>query len=213
MDCPIRCLGCRLVACSGTCLATHRTQYACHNPRCIYHRPCPPFIYEPDSDGEPAPGPQKAAAPVEPNNTVESQGEDTGTSDVASAEASASPNNSADNQSLDDVVYYRETVTREYRLINGQVVQLPQHHPAHNTNAGFTGGSTSATATTTNNNDVHLDVLLRQIQLHERRLEELERGRQSSRPSSSQATQRTSSAQQSPCGSQGSPCPSDGSQS
>lgn len=202
MDFPIRCLGCHLAACSGTCLAAHRAQYACHNPQCIYHRPCPLPIIEPESDSDPEPEPQPQQTPEpEPNNTAEPQGDNTSAGDAANAAATASSPSNAD-EGFGNLVY-RETITREYRLINGQVVQLPQYHPVP---VGLTSGTP---ATTTTNNVVPLDEMLRQIQLHERRLEELERGRQSSRQSSlSRATNGTFFTQRSSRGPQGSPSPS-----
>lgn len=37
----IQCMGCSCSGCSGTCLASHRARFGCHNHHCPFHRACP----------------------------------------------------------------------------------------------------------------------------------------------------------------------------
>lgn len=88
----IQCMGCHCDVCTGTCLAAHRDRYCCHNPRCIFHAPCP--------------------APPEPTTEQALVQAITPSADDA-AQAEGTPAAISD----DSNVIYRETITREWRLV------------------------------------------------------------------------------------------------
>lgn len=98
----IQCIGCHCDVCTGTCLAAHRDRYCCHNPRCIFHAPCP---------APPEPG---AAQPTGTSSTTEQalvQAITPSAGDAAQGEGTPAP--IPDNSN----VIYRETVIREWRLV------------------------------------------------------------------------------------------------
>lgn len=218
-DYSMRCMGCHHVSCSGACLATHRAQYVCHNVQCVHHLPCP-LPVEVDSDGEdpeqpePEPEPQQVQqqqqqqiaiepATTEVDNEPEEAedldgGENAASSDGAlSASGDDNDDNNNNHEGFGNLIY-RETITREYRLVNGQIVHTLQSrlHPVTTTTTTTTaglmiGGNTSRQGVTISNN-IPLDELLREIQLHEQRLGDLERGRQPALSLSGQSTSRAS---------------------
>lgn len=91
----LHCIGCYQSVCSGTCLASHRDRYCCHNPSCIFHAPCP--------------------APPEPNDSGTAQRAIiTSSTEQAPAQAASPP---TDDATGDSNVICRETIMREWRLV------------------------------------------------------------------------------------------------
>lgn len=223
MDLAIQCIGCFHLGCTGNCFAQHRDRYGCHNPQCIYHVPCP--------------------APVEPNSDsdVEEIEED---DDASTATVNASTANttitrrSTQNTATtrDGDLVYRETITREYRLVNGQVVELPRQLLERSAFSTATNsvqsasspqvveGSTSTVAITnagqpSNANNTQLAELLEELRITNRHLAglQVEADEARARASSSRAaSDRSSRASQRQASQRGSPAPSrqsDGAQS
>ncbi|KUI63313.1 hypothetical protein VM1G_11060 [Cytospora mali] len=112
------CMGCNQGLCDGDCLAKHRNQYGCHNPQCVYHAPNP---LRPEHDTE----------ATREANTFTSASNTTSTTTVEHI------------QSEDSSLVYRETITREWWLVNGELVQVPGQ------NAISTPTTTTSTSTTT----------------------------------------------------------------
>lgn len=96
---PMYCMGCHQSVCHGDCLASHRDRYSCHNPLCVYHAPSP---LRPDPDPEPPEEISPAA-------------------NVTETPATTTENTDPDDRNL----AFRETITREWWLVNGQLVQVP----------------------------------------------------------------------------------------
>lgn len=94
---PMYCMGCHQPVCHGDCLAKHRDRYTCHNPQCVYHAPSP---LRPEPGSEPAEG-------NDPDST-QSPGITTTTT-----------------ENTEGNLVFRETITREWRLVNGQLAQVP----------------------------------------------------------------------------------------
>lgn len=110
----IQCMGCHFDVCNGNCLATHRDRYCCHNPRCIFHAPCP------------LPAEQGTAHTTSTSSTTEQALVRAATPSADDAEGSPAA------ASDDSNVIYRETITREWRLVGvagapatGQALALP----------------------------------------------------------------------------------------
>lgn len=202
----MRCLACHQALCSGDCFATHRDQYGCHNPRCKNHRSFPrlPEPSSADDNTEPAPQQQQPAEPATATATTttiytadqEPQGS-SAASDVATATPAAAPDasrtantaprptvsvlrSSASEDSFNNLLY-RETITREYRLIDGQVVRprLPHHHAQIATDDATGVGGVTVPVTDADASIRH-DQLLKKIQALEQRLADLEDTRRSS---------------------------------
>lgn len=98
----IQCMGCHFDVCTGTCLATHRDRYCWHNPRCIFHAPCP------------APAEPAAIQPAATSSATEQAlvlAANPSADDAAEAERTAAVTSDDSN------VIYRETVIREWRLV------------------------------------------------------------------------------------------------
>lgn len=98
---PMYCMACHQSVCHGDCLATHRDRYGCHNPLCIYHAPSP---CRPESESEP-----------------------TGETTPAAADATQAPATTTNETTnpQDRNLAFRETITREWWLVNGQLLQVP----------------------------------------------------------------------------------------
>lgn len=82
-----QCIGCHQGGCSGTCLATHRDRYCCHNPSCVFHAPCP--------------------APPEPGEQGTAQA-------ATSTDDTAEPVESTAGPAGDPNLVCRETIVREW---------------------------------------------------------------------------------------------------
>lgn len=95
------CMGCHQSICHGDCLARHRDRYACHNPQCFYHVPSP---LRPEPGSEPAGENHPADA-----------------TELAATTTTATEN----NDMVDGNLVFRETITREWRLVDGQLAQVP----------------------------------------------------------------------------------------
>lgn len=93
-------MGCHQSICHGDCLARHRDRYACHNPQCFYHVPSP---LRPEPGSEPA----------EENHS--------NSTELAAATRTTTENNNISDGNL----VFRETITREWRLVDGQLAQVP----------------------------------------------------------------------------------------
>lgn len=105
----LTCNGCYQCVCTGSCLASHRDRYCCHNPSCRFHAPCP---------APPEPLDQIPALPALPstNHAPEAEaGALTGPSDTNETKGESS----LTSVSNDASVIYRETITREWRLPDG----------------------------------------------------------------------------------------------
>lgn len=100
----IQCISCHCDVCTGTCLATHRDRYCCHNPRCIFHSPCP-APPEPETDQPTGTSPTTERALVQAGTPS--------TGDAA--EAAGAPAATSDDLN----VIYKETIVREWRLVGG----------------------------------------------------------------------------------------------
>lgn len=124
MNPTIQCMGCHQAVCSGDCFATHRTRFGCHNQNCVYHKACPL-----------PPGP-------EPTETAE-----TDASPPEEATADGTTTSSIDGVSQEGDLVYRETITREYRLVNGQFIQLPGQYTHATTSGGLQTGQGLSGAT------------------------------------------------------------------
>lgn len=105
----LTCNGCYQCVCTGSCLASHRDRYCCHNPGCRFHAPCP--------------------APPEPSDRalVQTTGPSTSNATEAQTGAATGPSDtnetggetSSTSASRDSNLIYRETITREWRLVDG----------------------------------------------------------------------------------------------
>lgn len=202
MNFPIHCMACRQSACSGDCLETHRNEYGCHNPHCFYHRPCPREI-ELDSDDEES-KPQPEPEPESERNTVSSDAATTATATSSTGAVAGSSATITTRRTVDEDlghIVYRETITREYfRLADGQIVQIPrgpsprvtvaQPLPVGPATAPAAGSGVSSQLISLN----EIVNAIREFQIHERRIADLERSQQHS----SDTTTQTSSNWQSP---------------
>lgn len=120
----VKCVACCWQVCSRTCLAGHRDRFSCHNTTCLYHCPMP-LHRQPASDiafddesgsATDNKSTAAAAASIEP---------------IPNANSSTTPVTS-DNDAVDkaektrifpnDSLVFRETITREWYIVNGQVV-------------------------------------------------------------------------------------------
>lgn len=108
----IQCMGCHFDVCTGNCLATHRDRYCCHNPRCIFHAPCP------------LPPEQGTAQTISTSSTTEQAVVRAATPSADDAEET--PATTSD----DSNVIYRETITREWRLVGGAGAPATGQAPA-----------------------------------------------------------------------------------
>ncbi|ROV88734.1 hypothetical protein VMCG_10064 [Cytospora schulzeri] len=130
---PMYCMGCHQSVCHGDCLAKHRDRYSCHNPQCVYHAPSP---QRPDPGSEPAEenGPGAAATPATTTTTTEI---------------------TENNHFQDGNFVFRETITREWRLVNGQLIQVPEQRvtvtPQGTTTTSQAGPGQNDTATPNTN--------------------------------------------------------------
>ncbi|KUI61471.1 hypothetical protein VP1G_08645 [Cytospora mali] len=118
---PMYCMGCNQGLCDGDCLAKHRNQYGCHNPQCAYH----------------------ASNPLRPEHDTEATRED---NTFTSASTTTSSTTAENRQSEDSNLVYRETITREWWLVNGRLVQVPGEH-AISTPTTSTSATTQTTTT------------------------------------------------------------------
>lgn len=126
----LHCIGCYQCICSGTCLATHRDRYCCHNPSCQFHAPCP---------APPEPIQQPTARPAAPERKAI---EAPSASDANDTERETSAAGTLGNSN----VTCRETITREWFRVGGEPVTAQ----AGATESTLTSGpDTSAFASTT----------------------------------------------------------------
>ncbi|KAI7773870.1 hypothetical protein LA080_009693 [Diaporthe eres] len=103
----LHCIGCYQSVCSGTCLATHRDRYCCHNPSCFFHAPCP---------APPEPSEPRTTRPAITSSTNEqatAQAVILSTDDAAQAEETPAATSGDSN------MICRETIMREWRLVGG----------------------------------------------------------------------------------------------
>lgn len=105
----LTCNGCYQCVCTGSCLASHRDRYCCHNPSCRFHASCP-------APPEPIEGAHVPTALPSTDHAPEAEaGAVTGPSDTNETEGETSLTSASSDSNL----IYRETITREWRLPNG----------------------------------------------------------------------------------------------
>lgn len=142
----IRCVVCSWQVCSRTCLAGHRERFSCHNTTCPYYWP---LLFHPQPATNTAVGDRSDPAANSSSTSV---------TDVAPAESPTEvPNDSTTNENATvslvetdqepprDNLVFRETTTREWYVVNGQVIAPMNGQPLSLRGIHSTVSSTKAT--------------------------------------------------------------------
>lgn len=117
---PTYCMGCDWALCHGDCSSEHRNRHFCHNPRCVYHLPDPA---RQDHQDVPFGAITTAVANASPTSPIVCCSSITQPSGRNTPMRTTSvPDNT---RSQDDNLFFREIITREWRLVDGHAFLAP----------------------------------------------------------------------------------------